>query len=308
MAKFQIKDINGVIPALITPFDEKENFDEKRMRAVVEHLLKRGVHGLYLTGSTGESFLMTPDERKRVVAVVVDQVGGRVPVIAQIGNIGTKKSIDLAQHAERAGVDAISSLPPFYWHFGNDNIFNYYKEITESTDLPMIVYSISLAGLMSFEQVKRFSTIGGVKGIKYTATTHFEIMRMKEELGDDFMIYSGCDEMSLSGLSFGADGIIGSFYNMMPEIFFKLYDAMKNNDLQTAEELQHTANILIIYSLQKNCLAVMKRALAWMGIDGGYCRSPFVNFDKAGEKKLKKEFKALKAKHKITGVDFLDAI
>ena len=118
------------------------------------------------------------------------------------------------------------------------------------------------------------------------------------------MIYSGCDEMSLSGLSFGADGIIGSFYNMMPEIFFKLYDAMKNNDLQTAEELQHTANILIIYSLQKNCLAVMKRALAWMGIDGGYCRSPFVNFDKAGEKKLKKEFKALKAKHKITGVDF----
>jgi len=112
MAKFSDADLRGVIPALITPFDEQENFDEKRMRAVVDHLLNKGVNGLYLTGSTGEGFLMTPDERKQVVEVVVDQVAGRVPLISHIGAIGTKVSIDLAKHAEKAGVDALSSVPP----------------------------------------------------------------------------------------------------------------------------------------------------------------------------------------------------
>ncbi|MCP4752544.1 MAG: dihydrodipicolinate synthase family protein, partial [Proteobacteria bacterium] len=175
MANFDVNDIKGVIPALITTFDEKENFDEKRMRKVVDHLLEKGVDGLYLTGSTGEGFLMTPDERKRVVEVVVEQVDGRVPLIAHVGAIGTKISIDLAKQAAGAGVDAISSVPPFFWKFDNDSVFNYYKDITASTDLPMIVYNIALAGLMGFEQVERFASIDGVAGVKYTATAHFEV-------------------------------------------------------------------------------------------------------------------------------------
>ncbi|MBN2656028.1 MAG: dihydrodipicolinate synthase family protein, partial [Spirochaetales bacterium] len=153
MAKYNVNEIKGVIPALVTTFDRDENFDEKRMRNLVEHLIGKGVDGLYLTGSTGEGFLMTPGERMKVVEVVVDQVNGRIPLIAHVGAIGTKISIDLAQQAASAGVDAISSVPPFYWKFGADDVFNYYKDITGSTDLPMIVYNIALAGLVGFEQV-----------------------------------------------------------------------------------------------------------------------------------------------------------
>ena len=308
MAKFDVKDIKGVIPALITPFDEKENFDEKRMRNVVDHLLSKGVDGLYLTGSTGEGFLMTPDERKKVVDVVVDQVNGRVPLLAHIGAIGTKISIDLAKQAADAGVDAISSVPPFYWKFGADDVFNYYKDITESTNLPMIVYNIALAGLVGFDQVKRFAEIDGVAGVKYTATSHFEVMRMKEEIGKDFLVYSGCDEMAMSGLSFGADGLIGSFYNLMPELFIAINKAMNERDLKTAEEKQRIANIIIMHATQKNYVGIMKRALSWMGVDAGYCRSPFSNFDAKEEDILKNEFRILKDKHGITGVDFLDAL
>ena len=308
MAKFNVKDIKGVIPALITPFDINENFDEKRMRNLVDHLLEKGVDGLYLTGSTGEGFLMTPDERKKVVEVVVDQVQGRIPLIAHVGAIGTKISIDLAKQAADAGVDAISSVPPFYWKFNGDEIFHYYKDITESTDLPMIVYNIALAGLVGFEQVKKFATIEGVAGVKYTATSHFEVMRMKEELGKDFVVYSGCDEMAMSGLSFGADGLIGSFYNLMPELFIAINRAMTNKDLKTAEEKQRIANIIIIHATQKNYVGIMKRALSWLGVDAGYCRSPFSNFSKEEEKALKEEFRILKDKHGIKGVDFLDAI
>lgn len=308
MVNFELNRIMGVIPALITPFDENENFDEKRMRNLVEHLLKKGIHGLYLTGSTGEGFLMTPDERKRVVEVVADQVNNRIPLIAHIGAIGTRISIDLAKHAADVGVDALSSVPPFFWKFDNESIFNYYRDITASTELPMIVYNIELAGLVGFELVKRLSTIEGVKGIKYTSTAHFEVMRMKEELGRDFLVYSGCDEMAMSGLSFGADGVIGSFYNLMPELFIAIYEALQNNDLKRAKEKQRVANIIIMHLSQKNYIGIMKRALSWMGVDAGYCRSPFSKYDLDDEAEMKKEFRFLKKKHGIIGVDFLDVL
>jgi N-acetylneuraminate lyase len=110
---FNIDDINGVIPALVTPFNRDESLSEVGMRVLVEHLIKKGVNGLYLTGSTGEGFLMTPSERERVVEVVIDQVQQRIPVIVHVGAIGTKISIDLTQHAEKAGADAVSSVPLF---------------------------------------------------------------------------------------------------------------------------------------------------------------------------------------------------
>lgn len=308
MANFEIRDMKGVIPALITSFDENENFDEKRMRAVVEHLIGKGVDGLYLTGSTGEGFLMTPDERKTVVEVVVDQTAGRVPLIVHVGAIGTKISIDLAKHAEKTGADAISSVPPFYWRFNADDVFNYYKDITESTSLPMIVYNIMLAGLQSYEQVKRFAKIEGVKGLKFTASTHFDIMRLKKDLGDDFLIYSGSDEMSMSGMAFGADGLIGSFYNLMPEVFIDIYNAMNDNDLPLAKEKQKFANAIIMHAVQGNYVGMMKRALGWMGVDAGYCRKPFANYTLKDEEVMKEEFRALKKEYNITGIDFLDAI
>lgn len=308
MSRTSLKDIKGVIPALITPFKEDESLHEEGMRQLVEHLIKKGVTGLYLTGSTGEGFLMSPEERKRVVTIVIDQVAGRIPLIVHVGAIGTKVSIDLARQAESAGADAVSSVPPFYWKFTDDSIFKYYKEITNSVEIPMVVYNIPLAGLVGYDQLKRFADIEGVDGVKYTATSHFEIMRMKEEIGKDFMIYSGCDEMSLSGLSFGADGLIGSFYNLMPEVFIRIYDAMKSGDYKRAEEIQAMANALIVHCTRGNYVGMMKRALSWMGIDAGYCRSPFINLTSAEEDQLKRDFYRIKEEYKIEGIDFLETL
>ena len=102
MSKFSIQDFKGVVPALLTVFDKDENIDEMGMRQLVSFLLDKGVNGLYLTGSTGEGFTMSSIERMRVVEIVMDEVAGRVPVVVHVGAIGTKLSIELAQHAERA--------------------------------------------------------------------------------------------------------------------------------------------------------------------------------------------------------------
>lgn len=306
MANFKLKEIKGVIPALITCFDEHENLDEKRMREVVKYLLTFDIGGLYLTGSTGETFLMTLEERKKVVEMVMDEVKGKVPVIVHVGDIGTKKSIELAKHAYEAGADAISSVPPFYWKFSNDDIVNYYTDLTHSTPLPMIVYNIPLAGLVGYDTIKRLALIDGVEGIKYTAATHFEIMRIKDEIGKDFVVYSGSDEMAVSGLNFGADGLIGSFYNMMPEVFIEINNAVAKGDMKTAIEKQDIANKIIFAALDYDYIALMKRLMALMGVDAGYSRKPFTNYDQAAIEEIKKTFIKLKETNGTHGIKFLE--
>lgn len=309
MSASKLASITGVLPALVTPFDENEKVDEGRLRQIVDFLIGRGINGLYVTGSTGEAFMMTPEERKRVLEVVVDETKGRVPVMAHVGAISTHVSSDLARHAEKAGADALSAVPPFYWGFSQDQILSYYTDITASTGLPMCAYNVPLAGLFGFDMIKRLAEIPGVEGIKYTATTHHDIMRIKTEIGKDFILYSGADEMAMSGLHFGADGIIGSFYNAIPETYLALYAAVKSGDMARAKELQEVGNAIIFFTLARNPIAALKRMMAWQGADAGYCRKPFGNFyTKAEEDQLKAEFKAFAAERKITGVNVLDAI
>ena len=308
MPVFDIKTITGVIPAMVTPFDENEQLDETRLRAVVNFLIERKLEGLYITGSTGEGFLMSPDERKRVVEITMEETRGRVPVIAHIGAIGTHSSIDLAQHAEAAGVDAISSVPPFYWGFSADQVVGYYADITAATSVPMIAYNVPMAAL-GFETIRRLAGVKGVAGVKYTAATHAEIIRIKAEIGPDFLVYSGADEMAMSGLAFGADGIIGSFYNVMPEIFLALRDAMQQGDLGEAKRLQEIGNAVIFHSLGKGAMTAIKRGMAWLGCDAGYVRRPLgLYLDAAAEAELRDSFRTLRDERQLKGVAFLDAL
>lgn len=308
MSHFKIIDIKGVIPAMVTPFDEKEELDKKRVQNLVEHLIEKKVNGLYIGGSTGEGFMMTHEERKLLVEYVIEQVKGRIPVIVHVGSISTKLSVDLAKHAHQAGADAISSVPPFYWKFDNESIFQYYKEISESTPLPMIVYNVPLAGLMGIDMIYRLAEIENVKGIKYTATNHFEIKLIKEKLGKDFMIYSGSDEMAVSGLIHGADGLIGSFYSMIPDLFENIYEAMSKNDLKTASLNQQASVDIIMASLKYDYYAAIKLALQWMGVDAGIVRKPFKTLTKVQEESYRKDLTTIKNKYKDVESDLFKSL
>ncbi|WP_455792686.1 dihydrodipicolinate synthase family protein [Clostridium butyricum] len=309
MSKFDIKAFKGVIPAVLTAFDKEENIDEVGMRQLVSFLIEKGVNGLYLTGSTGEGFTMTSEERKKVVEIVIDETAGRVPVVVHVGAIGTKISIDLAKHAESVGADGISSVPPFYWKFNENQIIKYYEDIANSCSIPMIVYNVPLVGLLGMNAIKRLAKIENVKGIKYTALSQYEITQIKDEVGEEFLVYSGADEMAMSGLIAGADGIVGSFYNIMPELFINIYDAVKNKDLDEAQRLQKQAVEVIMYALQlPSFYAGMKVILKWMGINAGYCRRPFENLTEEDEVKFKEGFKKLKETYDLKGIDFIDAI
>ena len=309
MKQFDPNNINGVIPAMITSFNKDESINKEGIRKTINYLISEKVNGLYITGSTGETFLMSQEEKKQAIEIIVEEVNGRVPVIAHIGSIGTKITTELGQYAEKVGVDALSALPPFYYGFSNDEIFNYYKDISNTTNLPITIYNISHAHLMDLDMLKRLAAIKNVKGVKYTAPTHFNFNKIKKEVGENFKIYSGMDEMSLSGLISGADGIIGSFYNLMPEMFVDIYAKVKEGNINAAKKIQEKINIIILYALGKSGYPFIKMGLNWLGIDSGYVRKPFTTFiDREIENTIKNDLKKLTDQNDLSGIKFLDTI
>ncbi len=309
MPKFDIKDIKGVIPALLTPFDKEENLDEKGLRGLIDRLITEGAQGIYLTGSTGEGFLMDLNERKKVVEIAMDETKGRIPVIVHVGAIATKLSLDLTHHASECGADAISSVPPFYYRFGEKEIVEYYKTLASATELPMIIYNIPLAGLMGYDTILKLAKLPNVKGIKYTASTQYEMTMLKKDLGKDFMVYSGSDEMALSGLMAGADGIIGSTYNAIGDTFLELNKSYQEGNLDLAKEIMDEGVATIMKMLSYGSLMSLLKAInRWMGVDAGYSRAPFANFTPEQEEQMKKDFIKFGEENDIKHVNFINVL
>lgn len=282
-----IQSFKGVIPAVLSVFDREENLDEAGTRALIRHLLRFDIGGLYLTGSTGEAFLMDSAERMRQVEIVMEEVGDRVPVVVHVGAMSTRASIELAKHAQAHGAAGISSVPPFYFKYNEDQIFEYYRDLAGATDLPMIVYNIPLAGMMTVDQIVRLSEIENVRGVKYTGTALYEVAQIRERCKPGFLIYGGCDELGSSNIALGVDGIIGSFYNVIPDLFLKIWKAVESSDIPTAAALQTKAVHVIMAGIQsRSMMACMKVWLRGAGIPAGFARRPFTNFTESQEQQL----------------------
>lgn len=309
MNKFTIKDFKGVIPASLSIFDINENLDIEATKEFTEFLLGFDIHGLYLTGSTGEGFLMKSEERMETVKAVMEVARDKVPVVVHVGNIGTKRTIELAKQAKEAGATAISSVPPFYWHFNSKQIFNYYKDIAEAVDIPMIIYNVPLAGMMSADMIKELSQIENIKGVKYTNTDIYQIPLIKEAVGEEFMVYGGADELASSNLLVGVDGIVGSFYNLIPDLFVQIDEAIKNNEVGKAYDLQKNAVRIISYLVEGgNMVAGIKAVLREAGINAGYARKPFINFYDEDQKKLAKGLVDLANDHNMENIHVIDLL
>jgi len=314
MIKNTLPGIKGVIPALITPFKEDGSIYENSLRNLVDHLIESGVGGFYITGSTGEGFLMTPEERKRVVEIVIEQTAKRVPVIAHVGTIDTNTAIDLAKHAYNTGADAISSVPPFYYRFEFNEIYNYYKELASSVSIPLVIYNIpATTGVeIGLPAIKKLAEIDNVMGIKYTSFNHYDMQRISEFNNGRITVFSGADEMCVSGLIMGAVGLIGSFYNLMPDLYVKIYkQVVEKKDIVSAQKNLLIANDIIQVVLKYGTSAAqigIKPAMKFMGIDCGTVRKPFKRLNAEDIENMKQELLRIKEERKAEGIRLLDAL
>ena len=270
-----MKKLEGVVSALVTPFDDGDNIREDSIRRIINYNLKNGVSGFYVCGSTGESLLLTLDERKRILEIVKDEVKDRAFIIANIGCMGTKFSIELAKHAEETGVDAISSFPPIYYKFSFDEIKEYYFDIADSVNVPLIIYYIpSFTNVeMSLENFSELLEHKNIMGVKFTSMNLFMLERIKAL--SNKTIFNGFDEVFLGGLSLGADGMIGSTCNIVPAIIRGIYDSFRSKEMEKAYIYQQKLNEIINDIKDFGIIPATKAILSLIGIECGKPRKPF---------------------------------
>lgn len=190
-----MKKFTGIYPALVTPFDEHGAINPKAVSELVDRCLEKGVSGFYVGGSTGESFLLSPDERRYMLEQVMKAVNGSVDVIANIGVFATEQGLELAKHAESLGVSAISSVPPFYFPFTMDEYVQYYNDLAEGVSVPVIVYNIPAMSGITFktEDIDRLFANDKIIGMKHTSYDLFQLERILKNYPEK-NIFCGHDE------------------------------------------------------------------------------------------------------------------
>ena len=314
MIKNTLPSIKGVIPALITPFKDDGAIYETGLKNLVEDLIESGIGGFYLTGSTGEGFLMTAEERKKVVEIVIEQTAKRVPVIVHVGTIDTKTAEDLAKHAYDSGANAISSVPPFYYRFEFNEIYNYYKDLASAAPLPLVIYNIpATTGVeIGLPAIKKLVEIDNVMGIKYTSFNHYDMQRISEFNNGRITVFSGADEMCVSGLIMGAVGLIGSFYNLIPDLYVRIYkQVVEQKDIVSAQKNLLIANDIIQVVLRYGSSGAqvgIKPAMKFMGIDCGTVRKPFKKLRAEDIENMKQDLLRIREERNAEGIRLLDAL
>jgi len=284
----------GVYAALLTPFNEEGNVCEKRLRKVVKFLISKEIDGFYVCGSTGEGPLMNIEERKKVVEIVKEEVKNKAKIIVHIGGTSnTKNAVELAKHSEKIKVDAVSSIPPIYYKFSFEEIYNYYKEICFSTSLPFFIYYIPhTTGItLNNEEFLKFGEIKNIIGLKYTYSDFYLLQDLLLKMKGKWIAFSGPDELFLPALTMGVVGSIGSTQNVLPEIFIEIYKSFKKGNIEKAMELQKRVTEAVSLLKKYGEITSWKFALKFRGIDAGYAREPFLkDIPESKKEEFKKEW------------------
>ncbi|ANU14427.1 N-acetylneuraminate lyase [Planococcus halocryophilus Or1] len=268
--------MKGLFTALMVSYDKDGEINEKGLREIIRYNLDvTKVDGLYVNGSTGENFMISTEEKKEIFRIVKDEVKDRVKLIAQVGSINLKESLELAKYATDLGYDALSAVTPFYYKFDFEEIKNYYNTIINSVDNKMIIYSIPfLTGVnISIDQFAELFENEKIIGVKFTAGDFYLLERMRKTFPDK-LLYAGFDEMLLSAAVLGVDGAIGSTFNVNGQRAREIYELANKGEITKAREIQHETNDFITELLNNGLYQTLKEILKEKGVDAGYCRQP----------------------------------
>lgn len=287
----------GIMPALITPFDENGKLKQDTVRRLIDMEISERVDGFYICGHTGEGPVISSETRMNMAEVVMDHVKGRGVVINHIAAADVQEAVNLAKHSERIGVDAISSVAPtFFYNYTDDELVDYYKAIAGVTDRPLIVYATNLMKSPDItELMRRLMKIPTVIGLKYTRMNYYEMRKIKELNGGDINVINGPDEMLICGLVMGADAGIGSTYNLMPGWFSELYENFSKGNIDAARECQYRINRVLSVLLKYGVNGVInsiKCVFEMMGYDMGYAAFPAKRFTQDEREGLKTDLTA----------------
>ncbi len=288
-----MKDITkyqGIFPAFYACYGKDGQISGDGVRAMARYLLEKGVKGLYVGGSSGECIYQSVAERKLTLEKVMEEVGGKMTVIAHVACNNTADSCDLAAHAESLGADAIAAIPPIYFHLPPKAIAKYWNDISAAApNTEFIIYNIpQLAGVaLSVPLLQEMLKNPKVVGVKNSSMPVQDIQMWKDE---GAIVFNGPDEQLLSGLAAGAVGGIGGTYAVMPELYLRIYKLFYEGKLEEGRQIQNEC-CRIIYkmcSTEGNMYAVIKEIIRLQGgPDAGGVRAPLLNLTDADQETVR---------------------
>ena len=257
----------GVTTALVTPFTASGEIDEVRLRELVEWQIAEGVDGLLAAGTTGESATLSHEEHHRVMEIVVDQAAGRVPVICGAGSNSTAEAVSLTQHAEKIGADAVLSVAPYYNRPTQGGLYEHYKRISESTDLPIFVYNVpSRTGSnVAPETLLRLAELPNIAGVKEASGNLGQIMQILAQRPDEFLVLSGDDALTLALMALGGDGVVSVASNEIPALMARMVHHALKGEWESARTLHFRLLPLMKANFAETNPIPVKTALALMG-------------------------------------------
>lgn len=287
MQKTIKETIRGIIPPILTPMKEDGTVNEKELKNQVERMLKAGVQGIFALGTNGEGYILTREEKEQVLAAVIEQTAGRVPVYAGTGCISTRETIELSQRAEQLGADVLSVITPWFAKLSDEELIAHYTAVAEAVALPVVLYNIPArtGNALTPECVKKLSEVENISGIKDSSGNFDNMLQYIEAAGDkDFAVLSGNDSLILWNLMAGGTGGVAGCANVFPENMEGIYRNYIEGNLEAARKCQDNIREFRNCFRYGNPNTIVKKAAALSGEPVGECRKPF---DKVSEEGIK---------------------
>lgn len=290
-----MKKLYGVTVAMITPLDGNDRIIEQSIRKHVDFLINKGVNCLYPLGTTGEMYLLSVEERKKVAETVVDQANGRVTVYIHVGAMRQKDTIELAKHASEIGADGVGAVTPSFFSVRDNEMEEYYVSVANSVpeEFPVYLYNIPQCSTndLKTEVIERIlKRTRNVVGIKYSLA---DMIRTGEYLKinkGNFSVLQGTDRLFYESLSMGCDGTVSGNSSVYPEAFVGVYKAFMEDNMEEARKQQRIATEVSEILKNGSNMAYFKAALKMRGIDVGHMRKPLLDLTSEQLSDLEEKF------------------
>lgn len=288
--------IRGVVPPLVTPLRDAESLDDTGLERLIEHVIRGGVQGIFILGTTGEGPALSYRLRREMIDKTCAQVGGRVPVLVCITDTCYEESAALAAHAKRAGADAVVTAPPFYFALSQNDLFRLVERLSSEVELPLYLYNMPSLTKTCFapETVARAAELPNVWGIKDSSGEAGYLRSIVSVLRNrpEFTILVGPEEMLQESLDLGAHGGVCGGANLFPRLFVSLYEAALDGNLAQATNLQQKVREVgeLLYGIgeeESSYIRGLKLGLDLMGICSSKLAMPFVGADRAKHEGLR---------------------
>ena len=289
------KDFKGIIPPMMTAFTREGEIYEKGVRNIVDFIVPH-VQGLFPCGTYGSGPMMSPEERKKVVEIVLDQVKGRVPVIVHVGTADTKNTVELARHAQNIGAAAVAGITPYYNSYDEDAIFAHFQQLIKSVAIPVFLYNNPKCSgnTVSTGLLVRLAKEGlaGIKDSTFDIVNYYHARIALKEFPEMNLI-SGTEALFVAAFDAGATAAVTGLGNVYPDLIGRMYREYLDMDRETLMKTQE--EVLVVRQITKygptvpTCHAILKLR----GVDSGYPRPPFKPVSPEIEERVKTSLKRM---------------